>query len=90
MGFQNPQYMKELEMNHHTVIPIVPETLELITKLNDGVCPEIEKGTTYYVYNGESEPAKIISIGDYYDNLYYFMEEIEVFKVYAMTDEMTV
>lgn len=55
------------------IIPIVPATIDLITKLNDGARPELEDKETFYVYRGEDEHAKIIDraqlekVGEYPD-----------------------
>jgi hypothetical protein len=44
------------------IIPVTPATIDLITKLNDGVRPELETAEeTFYVYRGEDKPASIIS-----------------------------
>ena len=43
------------------IIPIADETLDLIQVLNSGVRPTIEDHATCYVYNGENEPAEIIT-----------------------------
>lgn len=43
------------------IIPIAPVTIDLITKLNDGVQPAFEDEPTFYVYRGEGESSEIIS-----------------------------
>ena len=43
------------------IIPITPATIDLITKLNNGVRPALEDEETFYVYRGEDEHAEIIS-----------------------------
>lgn len=42
------------------IIPITPATIEIITKLNDGVEPVLESMETFFVYRGENEPSAII------------------------------
>ena len=45
------------------IIPIVPETLDMITEMNGGIAPEIpEDVQTYFVWNGFLEAGDIISV----------------------------
>ena len=41
-------------------IPIQPETLDLITALNNGVTPEIEEFPTLYLFESLDEVATIV------------------------------
>ena len=41
-------------------IPIIPETLEMLTELNNGVTPQIEEHPTLYVYNGSGTAPEIV------------------------------
>lgn len=48
-----------------TIIPITPQTLDVITVLNGGACPELEDHDTFFVYKGEDEPADIITADEF-------------------------
>jgi len=43
------------------IIPITPATIDLITKLNNGVRPTLEDEETFYVYRGEDAYSAIIT-----------------------------
>lgn len=43
------------------IIPITPETLDLITVLNDGARPVLEEGKTFYIFQGRNEHAEIVT-----------------------------
>lgn len=43
------------------IIPITPDTLELIEVLNNGVRPELEDQETHYVFKGKDEYAEILT-----------------------------
>lgn len=45
-------------------IIIKPDTLPLITELNDGVAPAVEEVPTVYLWRGKDEPASIISMDE--------------------------
>jgi hypothetical protein len=51
------------------VIPIVVETLPIITELNNGVRPQFEEGRTYFVYYHDSPP-RIIDQAEWYELKY--------------------
>jgi hypothetical protein len=43
------------------IIPVIPATLDIIEKLNEGIRPELPEEEIFYVYNGVGKPAKFIS-----------------------------
>lgn len=49
----------------YALIPICPETLEMIETLNGGVRPLFsEDSESWFLYKGENEPAEIIGPDD--------------------------
>jgi hypothetical protein len=54
---ERPLLRKDMKMY---AIPILPETLDLITILNMGVRPQIEDVPTLYIWDGDDHEAVIV------------------------------
>lgn len=65
------------------IIPILPATIDIITKLNDGVRPELKGVDTYfYVYRGEGEPSSIITLAELDSDAYpEWMAQVSLYYV---------
>lgn len=50
------------------IIPILPETIDIVTALDGGVRPEITKPTTYFVWQGEVGSSIIVTEDEVIDS----------------------
>jgi len=65
------------------LIPILPATLDLITKLNDGVTPELTDNDHVYVWRGDGAHAEILTRDEITQSADYpnWVTQINVFYI---------